>query len=167
VFRNCVANDGSLAAPSIFDPSPRSASYCANAAKRTPPQSTLKSYYYCRCCSKPALIGDAGHEKSIWAVVAHSALDDAAWWVGNLGIPGNDRVRAGGIPQSLQEGSQLLHPGRERLQVRSHSSGSPFSNWLPLHLREAAVDKQLCSRDEACVIGGKKHNCPGDLIGRA
>jgi hypothetical protein len=24
-------------------------------------------------------------------------------------------------PQTLEEGSQLLHPGRERLQVRSHS----------------------------------------------
>jgi hypothetical protein len=30
--------------------------------------------------------------------------------------------------------------------------GSLFSNCLPLHLREAAVDKQLCSCDEACVV---------------
>ena len=123
--------------------------------------------YYCGCCSKPAPIGDGGHEKSIWEVVAHSAPDDAVCWDGNLGIPGNNPVRAGAILQSLEEGSQLLHPGRERLQGRSHSGGSPFSNWLPLHLREAAVDKQLCSCDEACVIGGKKHNCLGDLIGRA
>ena len=102
---------------------------------------------------------------------------------GDVGIPPCTRVRTKpewmvprktkvsgtslGIPQSLGEGSQLLHPGRERLPVCSHSSRSPFSKWLPLHLREAAVDKQLCSRNEACVIGGKKHNCPGDLIGRA
>ena len=35
---------------------------------------------------------------------------------------------------------------------------------MGLHLREAAVDKQFRSRDEACVIGREKHHSLGDFI---
>jgi hypothetical protein len=36
-----------------------------------------------------------------------------------------------------------------------------------LHLCKTSVHKQFCSCDEACVIGGKKRDRLGDLIGRA
>jgi len=47
---------------------------------------------------------------------------------------------------------------------RDGKSRTPFNG---LHLRETSVHKQFCSCDEACVIGGKKHDRLGDLIGRA
>src|SRR2546429_6366152 len=46
--------------------------------------------------------------------------------------------------------------------LRPLTSRTPPSNGL--HLREAAVHKQFCSCDEACVIGGEKHDRLGDLI---
>ncbi len=61
-----------------------------------------------------------------------------------------------------------LSAGQARIwtvALRPLTSRTPPSNGL--HLREAAVHKQFCSCDEACVIGGEKHDRLGDLIGRA
>src|SRR6201999_4377409 len=36
--------------------------------------------------------------------------------------------------------------------------------WRTLDLRKAAIHKELCSRDEACVIACQKHDCVGNLL---
>src|SRR5262249_60521128 len=55
---------------------------------------------------------------------------------------------------------------REPTHCRSSSLPVPWAV-RGLHLCEAAVHRQLRSRDVAAVVGCEKHDGPGDLIGRA
>src|SRR2546422_9006068 len=51
-----------------------------------------------------------------------------------------------------------------------HESRSMRSRWTKtatsLHLSETAIHEQLCSRDEAAVVGCEKHHGLRDLVGR-
>src|SRR5207245_8705696 len=74
------------------------------------------------------------------------------------------------LPLSRLECATLLPLASLPAHQRHHESRSMRSRWTKtatsLHLGETAIHEQLCSRDEAAVVGCEKHHGLRDLVGR-